>query len=594
VRSGPHGDTFSRTDTAVIIVILVVGAAASAAVIIFLTVAGKGHPHEETAKLFPSDTQIYFSLNLSPGNDQLRDFRDIIEQFREHPDFQRKIDDWLDKAEAEVGINLKLDVLPWLGPEIGIGLVDVVGSSIAIGTGGGPLVLALIDTKDSEKAETALQKLMQYLEHEESLVFDKDSYRGSTVYSEDRGDQHYAITTDYVLFATDLDLLEETIDRIEDGDSAGTLYAESRFQEARGQLPGQRFSMLYIDAKAVWLDARRQFGDELPGEIVDQLNDAIPAWLTLTGSFIDKGVKLTMSATTPEDASFIAPLVNSLGSTRLLPWDTNFFASIAFEPDLEPLRETLESQSIDELGPDFYDALNFEFGLVVDPDGTFGDVLDAALDRFEDLTGLNLERDLLGWMTGEISLALLPTDFEALSQDPAFEPIEALAMIQFDPERLDDVTRAVDVAVQLLEDNLDLQADSISYGGGQGATFDIQEVVGPTAYLPGYLILDEHLIIATTGDALKLTGATSEGQEDSLAGKSKFARGVKDLSDATNPLVYVNLGEIVDAVVQSLDEDDLREYREDVEPFIGPLGVLLLGGEAQESVSSVTITLTLR
>ena len=415
-----------------------------------------------------------------------------------------------------------------------------------------------------------------------------------TNYSADEGDQHYAITTGYVLFATDRDLLEETIDRMEDGETTGTLYAESRFQEARDQLPDQRFSMIYVDAKSVWLDARRQFGEELPAEIIDQLNDAVPDWLALTGSFIDKGVKLTVSAVTPEGASDISTMVNSLSSTRLLPWDTTAFASISFEPDLERLREALESQSIADLGPDFYDAFFLEFGLAVDPDGTFNDVLDAALVRFEEALGVDLERDVLGLMTGEFSLALLLTDFEALSQDPAAEPIEALALVQFDLDRLDDLKRAVDRAVQLLEENLGLTANSISYGGGQGATFDIQELAGPTAYLPGYLILDDHLIIATTGDALKLAGATSEGREDSLAGESKYARGVKELSDATNPLVYVDIGGIVDSVVEALDEDDLREYRKDVEPFIGPLGVFLLGGGTREDVSRVTISLTFR
>ena len=76
------------------------------------------------------------------------------------------------------------------------------------------------------------------------------------------------------------------------------------------------------------------------------------------------------------------------------------------------------------MGPDFDDALSSEFGLDVDPNGTFSDVLDAALVRFEEVSGLDLERDVLGWMTGEFSLAMLPTDFEALSQDPAAEPLK--------------------------------------------------------------------------------------------------------------------------------------------------------------------------
>ena len=575
-----------------IVAIVVMGAVAAAAVIIVLAVGGKAHPSEQTAKFFPGGTQIYFSFNLRPGNDQLRAFRDIVDRFREHPEFQRKIDDALDEADGETGIDLEQEVLPWLGPEIGIGLVDVVGSAIGVGTGGTPLVLALIGTKDSEKAEMVLLDWMRYQERDQGMRFEKDNYRGLTVHSEDGGDQHYAVTKEYILFATDRDLLDETIDRMEEGETAGSLYTEPRFQEARDKLPDPRFFTMYVDGKSIWLDARRQFGEGLPNEIRDRLNDEIPDWLALTGSSIDKGVKLTVSAATP-DAADITPLVNSLSSTRLLPWDTLAFASFVFEPDLDPLRETLESQSIDDLGPDFDDALSSEFGLDVDPNGTFSDVLDAALVRFEEVSGLDLERDVLGWMTGEFSLAMLPTDFEALSQDPAAEPFEALALVQFDPERLNDLTRAVDRAVQFLEEQLGLQADRISYGGGQGATFDIKELVGPTAYQPGYLILDDHLIIATTGDALKLTGDTSQGRQDALAEEARYARSVKELSKATNTLVHVNIGGIRDSVVEALDADDLQEYREDVEPFIGPLAVFLLGGETSEDVSRVIITVNI-
>ena len=70
-------------------------------------------------------------------------------------------------------------------------------------------------------------------------------------------------------------------------------------------------------------------------------------------------------------------------------------------------------------------------------------------------------------------------------------------------------------------------------------------------------------------------------------------RSVKELSKATNTLVYVNIGGIRDSVVEALDADDLQEYREDVEPFIGPLAVFLLGGETSEDVSRVIITVTI-
>ena len=92
---------------------------------------------------------------------------------------------------------------------------------------------------------------------------------------------------------------------------------------------------------------------------------------------------------------------------------------------------------------------------------------------------------------------------------------------------------------------------------------------------------------------MELAGATSEGREDSLAEESKYTRGVKELSKATNPLVYLDIAGIRDAVVDALEAEELEEYREEVEPFVGPLEAFLLGGESSGDVGRVTITVTI-
>ena len=575
-----------------LVTVVIMGAVAAAVVIALVTVAGKAHPPEQTAKFFPLETQVYFSLNLSPGNDQLRKFRDIVQRFREHPNFQPKVDDWLDEADTETGIDPQQEILPWLGSEISVGVIDVVGSTVALGSDGLPLVLAILGSKNFQLAESVLKRWVDYIEKEQGLVFTTDTYQDATVYSGGDDVQHYAMTKEYVVFATDRDMLEDTIDRIEGADTSASLYTNARFQEVREALPDRRFSMLYVDTKAIWLDARRQFGENLPANLRQQLNDAIPDWVTLTGSFIERGVSLVTLAGTPEEAQEITR-VNSLASAHLLPSDTLAFVSFVLKPDLEPLREQLESQRISDLGTDFYDALSFQLGLAVDEDATFNDVLDALLDRFQDTVGLDLEKDILSWITGEVSLALLPTDFEAVADDPSGEALEALALLQFDAEKRDDVALALYRVGELLEDNLGLSPDRVSYGGGQGAVFDLQEITGRTAHVPGYLILEDHLVIATTAEALRLTGSIGEGRVDSLAEESQYARIEKELSSAPNPLVYVNFGWVRDAVVAALDPDDLQRYREEVEPFVGPLGGLVIAGEAQEGVSRATIALTI-
>lgn len=43
----------------------------------------------------------------------------------------------------------------------------------------------------------------------------------------------------------------------------------------------------------------------------------------------------------------------------------------------------------------------------------------------------------------------------------------------------------------------------------------------------------------------------------------------------------------------ALDPDDLQEYREEVEPFVGPLSSLVIAGETNNGVTRVSIALTI-
>jgi hypothetical protein len=122
-----------------LLAIATVGVAVLGTATAFFAPRDEAPAHDQTAKLLPADTQIYLSLNLRPGNDQLRKFGDIVDRLRQHPGFQPKIDDLFDDVHEETGIHPGEDLISWLGPEIGFGFI-VVGSAVAATTGGTPLV----------------------------------------------------------------------------------------------------------------------------------------------------------------------------------------------------------------------------------------------------------------------------------------------------------------------------------------------------------------------------------------------------------------------------------------------------------------------
>ena len=578
---------------AVVIIVVAVLAAGGAAAAALLVIGEEAHPSEQTARFMPSDTQVYLSLNRRPGDSQLEKFRSILDRFQEHPQFQPKIDKLFEVAETEAGIHPGEDVLPWLGPEVAIGFIDVVGSVVGGRSGGTPLLIAIANTTDSERALSVLRIWMDYQAQDDGLTFTTETYRELTVYSEPQHNQHYTVTDDYLVMTSDVDLLEDTVDRILDGGTGGSLFTNSRFQEARETLPDPRFFMAYVDAEGVWGDARQLAGAFLPAETLQEIEELIPEWAAAGGAFIDRGIDIELSVATTEQAVEAALKTNSVAAARLLPTDTLAFASLAFEPDLGPLREQLNELGLADLAPEV-SGLASVLGLAFDPEATLSDLLDLLLKTLADTYGVDLEQDVLAWMTGEVSLGLLPTDFRKTTTDPLSEVVNAMALIRFAGEERDKVVSVTADIASLLESELDLKGQEVAFGGGVGTVFDLREIADTTGYEPGYLILGDHLIVATTADTLELAASTSEGQGSSLLEEPEYSRLVAEYLDAGSSfLLFANLRGIADALTEALDTDEHSEYRGNAEPFVQPLRALLVSGAVRDGVSRTSIVITI-
>ena len=578
----------------IVIGVLLLGALVAAGVVAaLLLLDDDAHTPDQTARLLPSDTDVYLSVNLRPGRGQLRELRDIVERFQEHPDIQRRIDELLDDAEAETSIDPRDDLVPWLGPEVAIALIDAVGSLSAGATGGVPLLVVLMGTTDEEGSRAFLESWIDdYQEKRLGFDFRANGYRGLTVHSDESGFQHYAMAKEFLVFSTDQDLLEDTIDRILDGNTRGSLYESARFQAARGALSSPRFSTVYVDTEAIGLDVRREYGGQLSADLRRQISDGIPEWIASAGSFVSKGVKMEVLSPESEQVTEVLEPENSLSAAGLLPADTMAFVSFAVNPDLDPVRDSLKDQRIGDLGSDFYDGLESDLGLGLAPDDTLDKVLDAYLDLFEEAIGLDLEQDFLSWMTGGFSFAWLPTSLSGVRDDPESQAVEIGAFIQFKADQRTKVESVMGEVVKMLEEALGANADSISFGDGAGAVFDLAELDELVAYQPGYLVLDDHLVLSTTQAALEGMAAWADGAGASLAQEPEYSRILRDFEATPNPLVYVNLRRIIEEVVSTLDQDERQYYQDEVDPFAGPLKTLVMAGDSRNGVSRFSVVLT--
>ncbi|MFH1560504.1 MAG: DUF3352 domain-containing protein [Chloroflexota bacterium] len=540
-------------------IVFIIGAAivilATAVVGTYVFLDSANHPNDETASYLPADTDIYFSLNLRPGAEQLQYVRRIISRYTDNPDFQDKVDDLVDTVEDETGIHLLKDVLPWLGPELAIGLIDVGGIA------DNPQVVAFVGTRDTEAAERVLRRFLDSLEEEEEAGFREGSYKGFITFREvDEEEVNLAITDNYLVFATSERLLEDTIDMMEE--SVDALSDKAEFKEARDSVMEERFSFLYVDVESIVRQFRVVASAAGAGEALREVEDRLPEILGVSGSFVDRGVRIDGYYNTPPGSNIIPP-ANSLGSAGLLPDDSLAFLSAT------GLKEALQ-EALTEL----------------EEDTTLGFDIQEILEGLDQGFSIDIDRDILGWMTGEVAIALLPNSFSSDIFGGLSRAIHALALFQF--EERGDTEDALENLVDALE-NLGVPFDDVEIEGEKATMVDLRGFFGETAYKPGFMFLGNYLVLGTTDLALSMAVSARDGDEPSLSNAEEFSRVVEMAPEGKNALFFLNLKEIVKAALDAQSPSEREDYRENAAPFVDPLRAFLVGMETTSFTLVITI-----
>ena len=533
---------------AVIVILATVGVGA------YVFLSSASHPNEETARYLPADTDIYFSLNMRPGAGQLLQVRNIINRYTDNPDFQDKVDDLVDKVEDDTGIHLIEDVLPWLGPELAIGIINVGDISED------PQVAAFIGTRDSDTAERVLRRLIIYLEDQQEADFLREAYEGFTTYRELSGteDVHFGITDDYLVVTSTERLLEDTLDMMIKSEDA--LSEKKEFKDAQDSVRERRFSLLYVDVDSIMDQAMRQgdIEDALDASTVRELRDRLPAILGVSSSFVDSGVRIDGFYTTPLGSDIIPPS-NSLGSAGLLPDDAMALISVT------GLKEIWEEA---------------EDGLDLRPE----------MRGFEASIGIDIDRDILGWMTGEVAIALLSNSLSFDLYEGLPNAIPALAFFEFSDYR--DAEDALDNIVNALED-LGVPFDDVEIEGEEATMVDLRGFLGENPYSPGFMFLGDYLVLGTTKDALRTVVEVQNGDEESLFDESEFSRVMEMAPEGKNASFFLNIKELREAIETPLEPVDRDSYRENVAPYVEPMRAFLVGAETNEETTTFTFVITI-
>lgn len=549
---------------------------------------------EYSARYYPPDTLAYGWVTLTPGGGQFEEMRDIWERFDEYPKFRELVDELQADFLDETGIDFETEVMPWIGPEIGAALIDFDIADEA------PTVLLTIGVRDQDAAGKFLTKLLEYTRDGN---LDTGSHRGFDIWVDDEGTEAYALTNDWLVFATDERTLTGALDRIEDG--GDSLADHANFMAARAALPERRFSSFYLDYQQglELLDdfAGGEFGALMPGMIGPAaFAEQAPDWVAGSIGWVERGV--TMEMVSPTVSTFGLETVELRDPANLLPLDTLGFMAGAFDPNVDHWRTALGEYDLDGLLP--YAELIDEINDGVDEmaggnapelnaDATLADALDLGFWLVKDLTGIDLEADFFDHLSGQAILAARDFDFDAVTDDPTANAVDVVAMLSYREDGKEGLEDTMDEVADLVR-NVGLEASSVDVGADDDATvFDLgllgMMVGGQIGYRPGYVLHDQYLTLGTTESALTAIVERQNGEGDSLSSDAEYQRATSHLGTDGQFLGYVDLRRIV----AKLDADDLDLEPEEYRILREGIGVVAFSSATGEDYTRGEAVLTL-
>ena len=536
---------------------MVVAAVVAAAIFLFLRTLS--HPDEATARFVPPSAAAYVSINLRPGISQLRTARNVMDRFLTDDLLDRR-DELLDDLEDETGIHFLDDVTPWLGTDLSLILLSFDPDR--------PEWVILAQVRDRSGAEDFIDDLVDYFEEESYTEFDSGRRRGVELWVAEDENLALGLTDDYLLIGDSEDTIEDMADNLESPPSR-TLLDSPAFTEARDSLPADRFAFLYVQAEEaldLLEDEIDPYGDE--AEAFRQARRNIPEYVAASVSFIGDGIRFDIVGETPS-SGFDFDSDNRLRSPGVLPADTlALFSMVGVDRAWEEARNSLE-----------------------DLDPYAREELEEFLDDFEDETGVDLERDVIDELSGEVALALLPSDLELLADDfDEFGVVEALLLVGVEDSA--GILDALDAFADLLEDEgIDIDRDSL--GDYELVTMRPDDYEFE-AYEPGYIATDEWAVVGSNIDGLEAFHDAASGAVETLESNPAFER-IIDLAPAPlHFLIYADIAGLLEMVEEALDDEMRSDYRRDVEPFVEQLGAILMAASMTDDEMRFSVILTLR
>ena len=490
---------------------------------------------------------------------------DLWDRFNENRTFRKEIEDAREEWEEETGINLEEDIRPWLGPDLSAGIVRFDSNDQ-------PIAVATVSVLDRQSAEIFLDQLTDYLEDSSGASFVGGTFQNHPTWTDGVSGYGYALTDDLLIAAFAEEELQDTLEEMLElatRESVPNLAGTQRFQEAMKELPRRRFASAYMnieDYHYVVTDDP-DFEDLLPDDFTDE--DVFP-WASVAFQWEQRAVRTTTILQTRDSVQY----VDLTRPSERLPENTMAYLAVTDDYDMDQWRELWERYPAppDYTSADPLNQLDFNpmpllrttgIGSTETEEVQFMDeLLDQALDRFEDFTGVDPETEVLDFLGPDTIMAIEAFDIEEFGDNPSETPLNITVSIEHDQGREADLEGSLREIANSLEEKVNIDQDPVNVGADSPArVIDLSESIVPIrAYTPGYVLHDGYLTFGTTEEALENIVSVRKGEAPALRSNMEYQRAMDLLPGRREAEAWIDLNTIIKGM--DLGENLTRnEYR---------------------------------
>ena len=501
--------------------------------------------------LMPANTAFYASVKTDIRD--LEGFKHLADVYGDLPEFEEAWEGFLDEMESGTEISFEEDILSWLGPEVAIGFTDVDW----ITQGDQPTLILAAQTTNTKASDAFLEKLREQLE-DDGYNVDEETYKNVRYYVQNVDSEWdtpivFGTVKKFVILAMDEGVMQEVIDAAQD--KSETLAKAQGYTELMGALPKDAVAYVFLDAAGMMDAMVESLGDEgidLPRETVEQLEGFQALGLAVG---VDKeGVQIDFAAVFEVDA--LSP---------------ETLDSLATKPSAHRILNQIPSDAVAFISGQNLAAgwKNLVANVRENPDAR------EQLDDIADELGIQVDEELLSWLSGEFAIALI--EASAMGGDISFGAygISEVSDLELAQATLQEIADA-------LGELLFFEFEEQSISG-----VEMQVLIEPyeEEILFGYGFADKHLILGFTEDALEQAVADDVKP---IADDEVFKVVKGRLPSQTSSYIYINVEAGRRLLYKSLDEWDREDFDETVGPFLKPVVALGMAASPVDKSKGVT------